>query len=444
MNAAERWSAPVRRGCVMRAGSIWRILGGAALAAALLAPVEAPAVELWASEDGGRSCALDVTLRWTSLLSRASEDTVLYPERWSAASLSRMRWVLKANPAEWVRGEVAYEQRARAVSEGAGAAGGAGILISDIAAAYRLRQVEDALVEVGTTFAYRHELDRALIALHAGRAEIRVGRQAVGWGRGLFFGAVDFFSPFSPLEIDREWRRGVDAVRGTVPVTDLVSLDLVAAFGETSETSAFLARLHGYAGNLDGEIVVGRRAEDDVYAVTASFPLWDAEVHGEAALVQTPEPMADGGAFGRDDLVAVSVAGGSYNVDVGRGLYLVAEHHYSGFGVKRVGEASERLLAPVFLGRVLRGDTRILGRHAAVLQATYGAGEVRPLTLTWLFSPADGSGVLSPAVSWLFSDNLTLLAHGYIPYGRRTDAGALRSEYGGTPAGGLLQMTFYY
>ena len=41
----------------------------------------------------------------------------------------------------------------------------------------------------------------------------------------MLFGAVDLFSPFSPLEADREWRRGVDAIRADVKLaTDVACL----------------------------------------------------------------------------------------------------------------------------------------------------------------------------------------------------------------------------
>ena len=76
------------------------------------------------------------------------------------------------------------------------------------------------LVQIGQTFTYRHALNRAFFAWRLGSGEVQLGRQAIGWGRGVLFGAVDIFAPFNPLEIDREWRRGVDALRASLPLTD--------------------------------------------------------------------------------------------------------------------------------------------------------------------------------------------------------------------------------
>jgi len=410
----------------------------------LCLPASVHAVELWSSIGGDRYYALDTALKWTSLLSRAPDDTLLYPERWSAAALWRMRLGFEAKPTSWLNIEVAYEQRARIVSERSGAGGGSGVLLSEASAPYRISQIDDALVRIGDTFSYRHELDRAFAAAYIGRTEITAGRQALGWGRGMLFGAVDIFAPFTPLESDREWRRGIDALRASIPLTDLISLDAVAAVGESLETSAFVGRLHGYIENLDGEIILGRRYRDNLYAVTASYPVYGAEMHGEIALFRTHEVLPEGGVLGNGHLVAKSVIGGSYSFDLGAELLLIAEHHFSGFGLREISDTEERLEDPSFRERYLRGDMQILGRHAGVVQAVYGLVGVSPLNLSWIVSPTDGSGVLVPSVSWIFSDNVTLAANAYLPYGAEPDDGAIRSEYGGGAVSGLLQINFYY
>lgn len=423
----------------------WEKRIGMALAICMFATVHtAHAVDLWSSDAGDRYYALDTSLKWTTLLSHAPEDTVLFPERWSAATLWRMRLNFRAQPTSWLNIRIAYEQRARSISEGSGSAGGTGILLSENRAPYRISQIDASLVEVGRTFSYRHELDRFFTAMHFGKVECTAGRQAVGWGRGVIFSAVDIFAPFTPLESDREWRRGIDAIRGSIPLSDLISFETVAAIGESPETSSFAGRLHGYIGDIDGEVIFGRRSEDYLYAVTASSPVYGAELHGEFALFKTPESFPDGGLFGRDDLVTKAVIGGSYSLDIGHQVYLAGEYHYTGFGVKDVKQAQIRLQDPVFRARYLRGDTQILGRHACAVQVACGIEGAAPLNLSWIFSPVDGSGVLAPSVQWLFSDNLTLIGQLFFPYGAGPVNGEIRSEYGGTPASGLAQIRFYY
>ena len=419
-------------------------IGLAMVTCLLSVHVHVRAVELWSSVGGDRYYTLDAALKWTSLLSHASEDTTLYPERWSAATLWRMRLVFGAQPTSWLNAEIAYEQRARTVSERSGAGGGSGVLLSGNRAPYRIFQMDAPLVEIGSTFSYRHELDRAFVSMVLRRTEITVGRQVVGWGRGVLFGAVDIFAPFSPLESDREWRRGIDALRANIPLTDLISLDAVVAMGESLEASSFVGRLRGYAGNIDGELIFGKRYKDYVYAATASSPVYDAEVHGEMALFKTPEASPESGAFGVDDLVAKVVIGGSYSLDVDGELLLMGEYHFSGFGVREIEEAGTRLEDEAFRERYLRGDTQILGRHAGAVHGSCGMAGITPLNVSWIFSPADGSGVLIPTISWIFSDNVTLVTSAYFPYGAEPRDGEMKSEYGGTPASGLVQINFYY
>ena len=422
----------------------WLSVALVVCACLLTGAIPADALELWSDASGERSVSLNTSLKWTSVLSHASGDTVFFPEEWSAASLWRFRAVVEARPTTWLAAQIAYEQRARTISEGAGAAGGASLLPEEVPAPYRLKQVDDSLVEVGSTFSYRHELDRAVASVSLSRAEVKVGRQAVGWGRGLVFGAVDIFAPFSPLESDREWRRGIDAVRLRAPLTDLISVDAVAAFGESMEESAFAGRVHGYVGDVDGELFAGSRCEDAFYGASLSFPVLDAELHGEAAVFVSPDALPASGSFGSDDVALKTVVGGSRTFDLASGLMLVAEYHYSGFGFPDIEDASDYFDDPAVLERYVRGDSQVLGRHACAVQLSYGFAGVTPLSVTWLTSPVDGSGVIFPAVVWVFSNSVTLTASAYVSHGAPPEGTKILSEYGGTPTSGLVQISFYY
>ncbi len=404
----------------------------------------AAAVEIGSSGDGDQAWTLNTALKWTSLMSRAPSDVALYPEPWSSASLWRGRLTLGTQATSNVYLETAYEHRLRTVSDGAEASGGSGILVPEIRAPYRIWQIDDALVTSGQSLSYRHGLDRAVLATPIGSAELQIGRQALGWGRGVLFGAVDIFAPFTPLENDREWRRGVDAVRISIPLTDLVALETVAAFGEDIDRSAFVARLYGYIGDVDGELLLGRRRRDLFLGTALSASLLDAELHGELAMFNTEEELRHGATFGRDDVTLKAVVGGSYGWDTSGGTMLIGEYHFSGFGVDEIEEVTLLLLDPQYRQRVLLGDTQVLGRHAAALQLSRGLGSELPSTLGWILSPADGSGVVTGVTSWIFSDNLTLTANLYLPYGAEPENGILSSEYGGVPASGLLQINFYY
>ena len=226
-------------------------------------------------------------------------------------------------------------------------------------------------------------------------------------------------------------RRG--RLRVSVPLADRFSLDVVAACGESVDESAFVGRFYGHSGALDGELLLGRRRGDRFVGTAASMRIRGAEIHGELASFKTP--ATEGG-----EVVLKALWGGSYAWDTQGGLLLVGEYHFSGFGVSDIAE----LAAAPYLARLIQGEAQILGRHAGAVQLSQGITGTVPRTLGWLFSPIDGSGVLTGAVTWIFSDALTLAASAYWPYGERPSGAVLRSEYGGGAKSGLVQISFYY
>lgn len=399
---------------------------------AWLAARPATGREIWAS--GDRSVRLRTSVKSTLLLTRAPGDPLLYPDRDNAETLWRARWEVDAKPDVSTTLLVAYEHRLRAAAHGGGLASGA--LFEEERAPYRLRQLDWSITQP-PGLGWRHEIDRASVSLRPGRAEITLGRQAVGWGRGVLFGAVDLFSPFSPLAADREWRRGVDAARVDLRVSDRVSADAVGAFGERLDESVIAARARGYAGKLDGELVLGTRARDLFAGLTSSAGLGGAEAHGELALFHAPDPVPGAG---RD--IAKALLGGSYRLPVGSGIPVFLEYHYSGFGAPGAADALARLADPDFARRLARGDTQILGRHAVALLATYEASVALSGGLTVIASPVDGSGVALPEATIQLGDRFGIQAVLYLPWGTGPRGGRLGSFYGSTPLGGFLQLRF--
>jgi hypothetical protein len=408
-----------------------------AVFAALLAPPPTPARDL--GEDG--RLALRTTLKSTLLVSRFPDDPVLFPEPTGADALFRLRLDLVAKPSDAVTAEAAWETRLRASAPPTVATGG--FLPPEAPPPFRVRPLDEPLT-TAPGLAWRHELDRAFVAWRPGPAEVTVGRQAIGWGRGVLFGAVDLFAPFSPLEADRAWRRGVDAVRADVRLGERLSVDAAAALGHDADPDAsiFAARMRGYAGELDGELLVGRRARDLVVGIASSAAIGDAEGHVEAALFRTPGANRDP-LLGADRLVAKAVVGASYRFALGAGVPVFVEYHYSGFGAARPGELPALMADPVFAERLVRGDTQLAGRHAVALLATYEANEEASFQLLWLASPRDGSGVLSPSATLSLGDRATVQATAYFPHGAGPRDGVPRSDLGATPLAVLVQVAVY-
>jgi hypothetical protein len=362
------------------------------------------------------------------LFSQMPDDPTLFPDRHGAEGFWRVRFEPVARLSDLVSAEAAIEQRVWAFSSQSGLSG---VLPPAAAAPFRIRQL-DWRAASGDHGVWRIELDRAAVQVKTDAMAISIGRQAIGWGRGVLFGAIDLFAPFTPLEADREWRRGVDAVRAEVKLADRVSLEGVAAAGEDVDHSAFASRVRGYAGNTDLEVVAGRRARDTFTGAASSAAVGPAELHGEVAVFDTPTRI-----------VTKVVAGGSYRIPAGTGVLVYLEYHYSGFGAASVSQIAPLLADPAFQERYLRGDMQILGRHAAAALASYEFSPEWSAALEWLQSPTDGSGVLVPSATMTLGDRVSVLVSGYIPFGRPPTGLAFASDFGASPRAVFAQFRFY-
>ncbi|MDH7570581.1 MAG: hypothetical protein QHJ73_13450 [Armatimonadota bacterium] len=410
----------------MGRGWLYGCVGGLLLAqpCGLAAPNEADA--------GAAPPSVEVrtSVKWALWAARPASDPLLGAEEEWAASFWRVRFDLNTPLSPRASAALAYEHSLQWYSGGARSVGVFGVAARNPSPPFRVAELRWPMARTGLRFLYAHEIDRAYVTWRFGHGEASVGRQAVGWGRGVLFNAVDFFAPFSPLEPDREWRRGVDAVRAEWRLSPAWSVEGVAAFGESLAESAALARARGYRGRLDAEVMLGKRARDVLVAATASAALGEGEVHGEVAQFRVP---AGGGTVGK------LVLGGSYTLGVARGVTLLGEYHYCGFGAGDAAQAAALLQTPAFRERYLRGDMQVLGREALAVQATSPVGDDAAAALLWLHAPGDGSGVLSPSLSWPLTDHLTLAADLYLSYGRGPRGGAPRSEYGSGGASAFAQ-----
>ncbi len=384
--------------------------------------------------------ALRSSLKTSVLASRLPDDPLLFPDRQTAAGFWRVRFepTVRVNDTSTV--EVAFEQRLHVLSSTSGAVG-AGVLPTEADPPFRVRPL-DWQVSSSDRTEWRAEIDRAAFHVRAGSTEFVVGRQAIGWGRGVLFSAVDLFAPFTPLEADREWRRGVDAMRADVKLSDRASVDAVGAFGTNMDHSVFAARLRGYAERADVEVVGGRRARDLFGGLTSSAALGDAEVHAELAVFRTPA-VANSASSGSDRSVVKAVAGGSYRFALGNGVLVYGEYHYSGFGAPSADGIQSLLADPAFGERYLRGDTQILGRHAIAVLALYELSPIVSYSIQWLQSPVDGSGVLVPSSTFTLSDRVSMLLSGYVPFGATPTGPTLQSDFGASPLAALLQLRIY-
>jgi hypothetical protein len=192
-------------------------------------------------------------------------------------------------------------------------------------------------------------------------------------------------------------------------------------------------------------VVFGKRGEDLLLGVSTSFLVGEAEMHLDVEAFHITDGSAEGELWGMDDYTSKAVIGFSHKLFEGNGPTILAEYHYSGFGVEHVEDAAVRFADPddPFADRLYRGDMQIIGQHALAVQSSWEVGDAWSASLTVIGSPADGSGIVQPTLSWNFADNVTLVLSGAAAFGETPEGRIPQSEYGGSPSAFFLQLRIY-
>ena len=190
----------------------------------------------------------------------------------------------------WIRNS-AYEQRSRWLSGGAGLGAG-GVLPSESRAPFRLTQC-DWEIATDDDSSYRHEIDRGTRVRC-----IRSGATSRSDARPSVSVAASSSAPSmcSVRSHRSRWiANGDEASMPSAPSTasrPRARPSALPPLARPGEQSALLGRFRGYLGDVDGSLIVGKRAEDFMVGVTFSAILAEAEVHGELGRLRYPRSPA--------------------------------------------------------------------------------------------------------------------------------------------------------
>ncbi|MEP4149318.1 MAG: hypothetical protein ABJL54_19015 [Halioglobus sp.] len=257
-----------------------------------------------------------------------------------------------------------------------------------------------------------HRLDR----LHAGytgdQAVLRVGRQAISWGNGLIYNPVDFFNPFDPAAVDKEYKSGDDMLYGQYLQNSGNDFEFVSVWrrdenGNTgNEVNTQTLKYHAFIGEGELDLVAARHYEDDILSAGGLSNLGGAIVRGDALVTHTEL-----------DTYASAVINLSYSwVGLGKNISGVIEYFFNGMGL-RESNYNQLEQNQDLTDRLQRGELFTLGRH-------YLAGglsiEVTPLfifTPNMFFNLGDSSGLLQLVGNYDLAQDWQLLVAGNVPFG---------------------------
>ena len=278
-----------------------------------------------------------------------------------------------------------------------------------------------------------HRLDRFWAGYASEKAVLRVGRQAISWGNGLFYAPMDLVNPFDPATIDTEYKAGDDMLY--LQFLQDSGNDLQAAVvvrrdpldGEVeSEQATVAAKYHGFAGGSEYDLLVAEHYDDLVLGIGGTWSPGGAVLRGDLVVTDTDS-----------DTYVQLVANWTYSwIWRGRNMSGAVEYYFNGFG-QDDGRYDPASLAenPDLLARLARGETFTIGRHYLAGSVLIEMSPLWTLTPTLLANIADPSALLQVVTSYSLSDNMTFLGSLNIPIGPNG------SEFGGIESGNDLYLS---
>jgi len=271
-----------------------------------------------------------------------------------------------------------------------------------------------------------HRLDRLSVGYTADQGVVRFGRQAISWGNGLVYNPMDFFNPFDPTAIDKEYKTGDDILYGQylqANGNDLQAVWVIRRdrFGDvTSDVDSIALKYHGFISDFEFDLQVADHFDDLIAGVGAIFNLGGGVLRGDVMVTQTD-----------DDTVFSGVASYSYSWTWwSRNMSGLVEVYTNGFGQANGDYSPESLIRnPDLLARIGRGELFTLGREYLALSAMI---EMNPL---WMLTPnafinlSDGSALVQLVSHHDIAQDWQILAALNLPIGSRG------TEYGGIETG---------
>lgn len=298
-----------------------------------------------------------------------------------------------------------------------------------------------------------HNLDKLALAWRTSLFNLTVGRQVVSWGTGRLWNPTDLFSPFAPTDVDREVRRGADAVRASVPLGATGELDLIwlpqLQFGDNGGVVRGRANFN----DVDVSASVAKYVDDIVVGADVAGDIDVVAVYAEAAVTV-------GGSD--EDAFARAVVGASARPT--DDWFVNVEGYYNGAGT----DDADHIVDELKSARVARGEVFGVGRFYVGVVNSFALGDLTSLSTAALVNLDDPSLLLVPSLETSLDQRVTLRVGASVPFGtgvdttlfRRLDADDVvgdsaeferavstfgaRSEYGLSPLTAFVQLGLYF
>jgi len=290
----------------------------------------------------------------------------------------------------------------------------------------RLFDLTHVIQDSGKT-AVLHRLDRLSFGYTSEKAVVRIGRQALSWGNGLFYAPMDLVNPFNPATVDTEYKSGDDMLYWQYLRDD--GDDMQGAYvgrrdplsGNVEADAATIAiKYHGFSGEFEYDVLLAESYSDTVVGFGGGKSIGGAIWLADVVVTKTDS-----------DTYIQLVTNLTYSWNwFDRNMSGAVEYFYNGFG-QNSGRYDPVSLGnnPDLVSRITRGELFSIGRHYVAGSVLIEVTPLWGLTPTVLANVSDPSGLFQLVTNYSLSDNMSFLASINVPLGPKG------SEFGGIESG---------
>jgi hypothetical protein len=279
----------------------------------------------------------------------------------------------------------------------------------------------------GTDFQLFQNLDRAFITYSPDLVDVYIGRQPIAFGSARVVNPTDVLTSFTSVELNKEERFGVDAVRMKLPVGTLSEIDMGFVSGDNfsaKESAAFLrGRFSVHETDISPLLIVFK--QNLLLGFDTVGYIRDAGYWFESAYVFAS--MLDDHKSGQDYLrISTGI-----DYSVSEDLYAYIEYHFNGAGTGNPNKYRDFILGVKNNIAYSEGTVYLYGKHYIAPGFSYAITPLLSSTGLTIFNIRDNSILLSPGLQYSLSDNTTIDAGAFIGTGkgneiiRNSDTGAI-------------------
>ena len=260
-----------------------------------------------------------------------------------------------------------------------------------------------------------HRLDRLSVGYASDDLVLRVGRQVLSWGNGLFYSALDLVNPFDPAAIDTEYKTGDDMLYAQrlfesgndLQAAVVVRRDPVTSDVSSSRSSALL-KYHAFIGGSEVDVLFGQHYDEPVFGLGLVRSVGGAVLRSDVSITDSGDGWK----------TRFLVNGSLSWVALGKNMSGSLEYFHSGFGLDEDRKSTTDVAGNEELSEQLRrGDLFNIGRHYVASSVLVEVTPLLSVSPTLFANLSDGSALFQLIGQYSLSDNTSFLGSVNIPIG---------------------------